>query len=219
MESLSDLIFGLALSIGALTLIGTAPANFQSLLLSIVYFAFSFLILISVWRIYSSTMSDMHIETRRDVNLNIVLLFLVSIEPFLFNEMFSPSIPTQNVSILYALDIGGLFTIQAFLASSILTEKNRPGELLLHYRRVRNWHIIAALCFFISALPVFWTSIPIGSEVNIHIRYLLWIAFLFLSLISRLFEKKDFNLSGGSIPSRSPSATPRSEACGFHRPA
>ena len=33
-ESLSDLIFGLALSIGALTLIGQQPSGFQPLVLS-----------------------------------------------------------------------------------------------------------------------------------------------------------------------------------------
>jgi uncharacterized membrane protein len=48
-ESLSDLIFGLALSIGALTLIGQSMTDFQQVFLSIAFYAFSFLILVSVW--------------------------------------------------------------------------------------------------------------------------------------------------------------------------
>ena len=55
-QSLSDLIFGLALSIGALTLIGQQSADFQHLLISLFYYGFSFLILINVWRIYTNTM-------------------------------------------------------------------------------------------------------------------------------------------------------------------
>ncbi|MGD0644409.1 MAG: TMEM175 family protein [Candidatus Bathyarchaeia archaeon] len=84
-ESLSDLIFGLALSIGALTLIGQPPSDFTALTFAIAYYGFSFLILISVWYSYTRAMSQLHFETTRTVLLNIALLFLVSIEPFLFN--------------------------------------------------------------------------------------------------------------------------------------
>ena len=83
MESLSDLIFGLALSIGALTLIGQSLSSFSQLIQSLLFYAFSFLILISVWYGYTRTMSLLHVETSRLVGLNILLLFLVSIEPFL----------------------------------------------------------------------------------------------------------------------------------------
>ena len=118
-ESLSDLIFGLALSIGALILIGQSPSDFGQLIQSILFYAFSFLILISVWYGYTRTMSVLRIETASLVKLNILLLFLVSIEPFLFNQLINPnSSLAENVSILYALDLGGLFVIQAILANS-----------------------------------------------------------------------------------------------------
>ena len=70
-ETFSDLIFGLALSIGALTLIGTVPSDFQDLLISIAYYAFSFLILISVWYSYTRIMTHVRIETQREIELNI----------------------------------------------------------------------------------------------------------------------------------------------------
>jgi hypothetical protein len=41
-ESLSDLIFGLALSIGALTLIGQPPSTFEAILTALGLYAFSF---------------------------------------------------------------------------------------------------------------------------------------------------------------------------------
>lgn len=62
-QTLSDLIFGLALSISALTLIGRQPATTQQLLTSLGLYGFSFLILISVWRLYSSITSILPLET------------------------------------------------------------------------------------------------------------------------------------------------------------
>jgi uncharacterized membrane protein len=193
-ETLSDLIFGLALSIGALTLIGQAPSSFQNLVESIVYYAFSFLILISVWYGYTRIMSNVRIETRREVELNILLLFLVSIEPFLFNELNSSTLPIQYVSILYALDLGGLFAIQALLANSILADKKRPEELLRRYAAMRNAQIVGAAIFFISVLPFFWSlAIPITSKSSIPLRFILWIAPLFMRFIRRIWERQSDN--------------------------
>ena len=190
-ETLSDLIFGLALSIGALTLIGNAPKTFQDLVVSIAYYAFSFLILISVWYGYTRIMSNVRIETRREVELNILLLFLVSIEPFLFNELNSANLPTQYVSILYALDLGGLFAIQALLANSILADKKMSEQVLRHYSAVRNGQIVGAAIFFISVLPFFWTlTIPITGKTSIPLRFIIWIAPLFLRFIRRIWERK-----------------------------
>ena len=197
-ESLSDLIFGLALSIGALTLIGQPPTDFGQLLLAILYYAFSFFILIRVWYTYTKTMADLRLETSRSLNLNIALLFLVSIEPFLFNQLLHSSLSlTQNVSIVYALDLGGLFGIQAFLADSILKEKNRPENVLQHYRLLRNAEIVSVAIFLASALPVFWTwAIRINSETVIPLRFLLWIVPLTLSFFRRLWERKNKNSRG-----------------------
>ena len=188
-ETLSDLIFGLALSIGALALIGSAPSSFYNLLKSIGYFAFSFLILISVWYAYTRAMSNVRIETRSDVELNVLLLFLVSIEPFLFNELVVSSLPAEYVSIIYALDLGGLFAIQAVLANSILADKSRPEKLLREYVGRRNAAITAAVILFISTLPFFWSwSIPVNSQTHIPLRFVLWIAPLLVHNIRRIWK-------------------------------
>ena len=188
-ETLSDLVFGLALSIGALTLIGSAPGSFNALIKAIGYFAFSFLILITVWYAYTRTMSHVRIETRNDVVLNVLLLFLVSLEPFLFNELILSKLSPQYVSILYAFDLGGLFAIQAFLANSILADKNRPEKLLREYEARRNVAITNTIFFLISTLPFFWSwSITINSQIVIPLRFILWIVPLFLHNIRRLWE-------------------------------
>lgn len=191
-ESLSDLIFGLALSIGAITLIGQPPSDLQELLLSIVYYAFSFMILISVWYSYTRTMSELHIETSSLVNLNILLLFLVSIEPFLFDQLMHSNAPlVEYISMVYALDLGGLFVIQALLANSILTDKNKPEQILQSYKLRRNTLLISAALFFISALPFFWSwSIPIISDAGITLGSILWLIPLTMPIIRRLWERK-----------------------------
>jgi uncharacterized membrane protein len=191
MESLSDLIFGLALSIGALTLIGQPPSDFGHLVQSLFFYAFSFLILISVWYGYTRTMSLLHVETYRLVDLNILLLFLVSIEPFLFNQLISPiSSLAQNVSILYAFDLGGLFVIQTILANSILRDKTRVEPMLQRYKIRRNTLAISATIFFVSALPFFWSWIIQINGVHIPVRIILWLIPMFLPGIRRFWERK-----------------------------
>ncbi len=189
-ETLSDLIFGLALSIGALTLIGQQPRDFGQLVQSIFFYAFSFLILISVWYTYTRTMAELRIETSRLVELNILLLFLVSIEPFLFNQLNYSSPLVENVSILYAFDLGGLFVIQAFLANHILSDKTKLESVLQTYKLRRNTMIMSAAIFFISTLPFFWSlSIPVDGA-SLPLRIIFWLIPMFLPAIVRLWERK-----------------------------
>jgi uncharacterized membrane protein len=186
-QSLSDLIFGLALSIGALTLIGQKPSDFQGLVLSILYYGFSFLILINIWRSYTHTMSLLPVETAKLINLNILLLFLVSIEPYLFNQLLASSlVMAQNVSILYAFDLGGLVTIQTFFTNSLISEKKKsiPEQLLREYKLRRNLQLIIAVIFFASAIPVFWTwRIELSNIANTPLRLIFWFIALFLSVL------------------------------------
>ena len=88
-QGLSDLIFGLALSIGALQFVGNIPSKPEDLTADLLYFGFSFLILINIWNRYTATTSVMPVETPGMVRLNMLLLFLVAIEPFLFDVMFA----------------------------------------------------------------------------------------------------------------------------------
>jgi uncharacterized membrane protein len=192
-ESISDLIFGLALSIGALTLIGQPPSDFQALLLAIVFYAFSFLILISVWYSYTRTMAFLRVETDRLISLNILLLFLVSIEPYLFNQLIHSSMPlVENISIVYAFDLGGLFAIQAFLSNSIIADKTKSEQVLRTFKLRRNTLLIGMAMFFISALPIFWSwTIQISSNFGIPLRFILWFITLFMPTVRRFWEHRE----------------------------
>jgi uncharacterized membrane protein len=191
-ETLSDLIFGLALSIGALTLIGQPATNFLQLLQFLLFYAFSFIILISVWYSYTRNMALLKIEHSKLLTLNILLLFLVSIEPFLFNQLFQADAALiENVSILYALDLGGLFLIQAFFIHAIVSEKQYSADFLRGYRLRRNTILLSSAFFFVSILPFFWTwNLTISSGIGVPFRVIMWLIPLALPSIRRWWEKR-----------------------------
>ena len=128
-------------------------------------------------------MSLLTVETVWLIDVNVFLLFLVSIEPFLFNQMIHSSLSlVQNISAIYALDLGGLFMIQGFFANSVLTDNSRPEKVLRSYKFRRNLQLVNAGLFIISAVPIFWSlSFPIGGDRFIPLRFLFWIATIFVA--------------------------------------
>jgi uncharacterized membrane protein len=206
-QSLSDLIFGLALSIGALILIGSRPSNAQELLGNIATFGFSFLILIFVWFRYTEIMSVLPVETTGTRALNSLMLFLVAIEPYLFNQLnfgftlvpVAFSTLSQDVaSATYALDLGAIWAIlAAFTHVLTVEEKNLvAGDLLMKYRRLRSLELVVAAIFFISALPPFWTA---GGGTSL--RYVLWAATFFVRRTGNLYSRLEQKRSRGKLKS------------------
>jgi len=203
---LSDLIFGLALSIGALTLVGQQPSTTQQLGLALVLYGFSFLILIRVWQLYSSVTSVLQAETSLLVNLNIILLFFVSIEPYLFNELFALGGTLYgSVSAIYAADLAAMFFILAFFTHSLVDEEKKliPRTLLHKYRVSRNLTLVVALMFFVTLAPFMGDTTLLayqfaGISYFITLRSAVWIAALFMGLVGRV-------LGGTKSPSIIPS--------------
>jgi len=180
-SSLSDLVFGLALTIGAMTLIGQQATDIYQLLTFILLYGFSFIILIGVWRIYSQLMSVVTVETSGLFNANVFLLFLVTVEPFLYNTLFMNNISgmTEGISVLYALDLAGMFLVLAFFAQQILhTNAAAEENDSLRFRLRRDIYLVVAVVFLISCLPLFWSLayIPVLG-LSIRYRFILWILF------------------------------------------
>ena len=178
-QSLSDLIFGLALSIGALTLISQKPTNLSEIALSLLYFGFAFYVLSSVWARYSRIMSVLPVETGPVIAINIVLLFLVSVEPYLYNLMIGSSnappagqLYLGTTTSLFAVDMGLMMLILAYLSSQLAVEEKKlvPKELFRTYRLQAYASVITAALFFVSIFPIFWSFTVFG----IQTRFLLW---------------------------------------------
>jgi uncharacterized membrane protein len=177
-EGLSDIVFGLALSIGSLVLIGNLPQSPGELGADILLFIFSFILVVTSWFLYSRIMSVLAVEVRGALILNLVLLLCVALEPYtLFVLVTSQSILLLPwSSFAYAVDVALIYLVLAGLAHVFLTEAKRPGsELRIHpeiingFRGTMRVELFLGGVFAVSALPFFWVLTPIG-----YLRFDIW---------------------------------------------
>jgi hypothetical protein len=141
---------------------------------NILQFLFVFLILITSWIIYTSDMSVLPMETRLVTLLNVALLMLVAIFPYLFDQAVSAlnSSSVQNyASILFTGDYTGTLVIMAVFAHIIAQEEEHlvDGEVMIRFRRARNRLGVLAVVLLVS-LAVPWDWLFLG----IQIRLLIW---------------------------------------------
>jgi uncharacterized membrane protein len=184
-ESLSDLVFGLALSIGALALVSNPPVTDRGFYTDIATFGFNFIVLISIWLRYTRIMSALPLETRRTLLLNSVLLFTVALEPFIFNVLHScntvnsPSPPLcEASSSTFGLDLGAMMLIMAVFTLALADEDNQfvPRSMVRQFREEAVTWAVSSGLFLISALPVFG-RIDVGGVLasGLTLRIVLWL--------------------------------------------
>lgn len=199
-EQLSDLVFGLALSIGSLELLSKTPQSPGELGVSVALFAFSFFIVISTWIGYTRIMTIVSQETGAVVALNLLLLFSVVLEPYLFfivqaSSSVSSDLLLNWASFAYALDVGSMFAILGGLIRVALVMK-KPSKEGAELHPLLRQRFQAAMLFYAfiggvyiaSALPSFWVHVA-GS----YLRFYLWYAsfgFIFLGIVNRMRERR-----------------------------
>src|SRR5437773_9528541 len=185
-ESLTDLVFGLALSIGAIVPLSKQPTDPRELYRAIAGFGFSFLILIQIWFRFTEVMSVLPVQTAWTRVLNTILLFLVALEPYLFNILPFFLSPPQTFSELYdvassiyALDIGAIYGILALFTRILASEERKlvAPDLLRNYKLSRNLEIVVAIIFLISAIPQVWV---------LNVRYTIWPSTFFVYRVGSL---------------------------------
>ncbi|HUH82616.1 MAG TPA: TMEM175 family protein [Nitrososphaerales archaeon] len=192
-ETLSDLVFGLALSIGAFALVSSPPVDARGFYSDIVTFGFNFVVLISMWIRYTRIMSALPIETRRTMFLNTLLLFTVSLEPFVFNILRSGNSATQPAPSLYeaassffGVDVGAMMLIMGVFTLALADEEKRlvPREMIRHLRSEAGIWFTSSAIFLVSALP-FFGKIMLGpaSVSGLSVRQYLWTAALIISWV------------------------------------
>jgi uncharacterized membrane protein len=207
-EALSDLVFGLALSIGAIVLVTqTAPTSSRDVISSLIEFGFSFVVLISVWVRYTKIMGDLPFDTSYTRNLNLLLLFLVSIEPYLFFLLFGslgrhPTIilSADFTTAIYALDLAGLFAVLGIMTYLLAQEEKTQHvpELVRNFRFSANAQVLAAFLFLISTDGYLWKIAPDG----LPLRYWLWAVALVIASVERVYLRRH------PVPPVSDPATP-----------
>jgi uncharacterized membrane protein len=195
-EALSDLVFGLALSIGAIVLVTqTAPKTSADVISSLIEFGFSFVVLLRVWTRYTKIMGELPFDTAWTRDLNLFLLFLVSIEPYLFYLLYGslgkhPTIALSPdfTTAIYALDLAGLFLVLGFMTYLLAQEERTQHvpELVRNFQFSANAQVIAALLFLVSSDGLFWRLAPAG----IPLRFWLWVLALVIGSVERAFVRR-----------------------------
>jgi len=183
-DSFSDIIFGLALSIGSLILIESRVQVWQSFIWNVLLFGFSFGAIALVWLSFSATMRYLSTEVPLVIFLNLVLFFCVILEPYLFYMLMNSSGQLSTVvSQVFALDIGFMFFVLGIMAEIVVKEArlNHPSyhsdDLATLQHMIYPRYILGAL-FLISVIPFFWVSTPLG-----HLRPIIWASSMAVFLV------------------------------------
>lgn len=189
-ESLSDMVFGLALSIGSVFLLGKQPQGGQDILNSVLLFGFGFLIIVMTWVGYSRTMAVLPVEAPLALYTNLALLFVVAIEPYLFYVLQSVGSLglVDAASVAYSLDVGAMFLLQGGLASLVVQEAKSGlhGQRPLHpitlrrFKSAVRYEATIGGIFVASALPIFWVATPFG-----YLRFYLWFSSFAIFMVGR----------------------------------
>ena len=181
-ETLSDLVFGLSLSIGSIALIANPPKSVDEITTHILAFAYTFFVLITAWMIYTTYMSVLPTETRAVTFLNVGLLLLVAIVPYLLTgvEVANPTLTPQAVSAiqdysstLFALDLGGILIILATFAHVISLEERGlvPPDIVQLFKNGRNRMALLAVLTLASVAPQFWQWTLLGIPLRLYLWY------------------------------------------------
>jgi len=177
-ETLADLIFGLSLSIGSLALLVSPPVSEDELNRHIAAFGFTFLILITAWLIYTTYMSVLPIDTKSVTLLNVVLLLLVAVIPYLLNtvEVVNPTLTPEEAarvsdysSTLFTLNLSGIMLILGAFAHVLSIEEKVlvAPEIVRLFRNGRNRLVILAALNTIAIAPQFWEVTIAGIQARI----------------------------------------------------
>lgn len=152
-EALSNMVFGLALSIGTLALISSASASPDQIISGIEGFAFSFLLIIYAWFRYTSIFEITRIEDSKMIDLNLLLLFFIVVEPYLFSLLNGSGQAMLGFTTeLFAIDMAAiLLTLWAIYSITIAKSAKNKNDLA-SYRHVRDGLFVAGIIFALSLL-------------------------------------------------------------------
>ena len=163
-KSITTEIFALTLGLGAFSLSIIPRNNIMEVAQAVGVFAIAFFYIAVIWIINFRFFENYPLYDNTFLALNFVILFLVAISPFLMQGFSMAPDFSDQLSILYALDIMAIFTIlgvlhqRYFLQNKELLKENETREVKID----RNMQFIISVWFLIS------TIIPF------HYRFIFW---------------------------------------------
>jgi uncharacterized membrane protein len=181
-EDLSNLVFGLALTIGAINLVKPDQDSILSLATVLIQFGLSFAIILWIWRVYNALVPEQDMQKRGRLALNVILLFLVVIEPFLL----SVSLSYSSGRSAYAVDLGIILVVLALFAQFAI-EGNDLAPTETTKRRLqsnRNLSLFCAALFFLSLVPQLLLD-----KSGADIQSIMWLSALLIGVAGRSLRR------------------------------
>jgi len=163
-KSITTEVFALTLGLGAFSLSIIPRTSMVEVAQAVGAFAVAFFYIALIWIIHSRFFENYPLYDDAFLALNFVILFLVAISPFLMQGFSMSSDFADPMSILYALDIMGIYAILGVLHQRYIRQ-NKDGLEEKEAREVkmdRNMQFIISAWFLMSALIpiqyrfVFW---------------------------------------------------------------
>ena len=147
-------VFALTLGLGAFSLSTIPRENLLDVLSAVATFAMSFFYIVIIWLVHSRFFDEYPLNDEVFLGLNFVILFLVVISPFLSQSIFYSPILREEMSLLLAVDMMGIYIILGILHQRYLGQ-NRDTINVTQIREVkieRNIQYLIAIWFLISIL-------------------------------------------------------------------
>ena len=156
-KSITTEIFALTLGLGAFSLSIIPRNNIMEVAQAVGVFAIAFFYIAAIWIINFRFFENYPLYDNTFLALNFVILFLVAISPFLMQGFSMAPDFSDQMSILFAVDIMTIFTILGVLHERyILQNKDHLGEKETREVKMdRNMQFIITLWFLISVLLPF----------------------------------------------------------------
>ena len=153
-KTITTEVFALTLGLGAFSLSMIPRDNLLDVVWAIGAFAMSFFYIVIIWMVHSRFFDDYPLHDEMFLGLNFVILFLVVISPFLSQSIFFAPTLRDEMSMLLAVDMMGIYLILGILHQRYLWQ-NKENLEETQTREVtidRNIQYLIAIWFLISIL-------------------------------------------------------------------
>ena len=163
-KSITTEVFALTLGLGAFSLVIVPKTSILEVAQAVGIFAIAFFYIVAIWIINSRFFENYRLYDNIFLALNFLILFLVAISPFLMQAFSMSSDFADPMSILYALDITGIFALLGVLHQRYIQQNRNQlkKEETQEVKMDRNMQFIISAWFLLSVLMpmqyrfVFW---------------------------------------------------------------
>lgn len=153
-KTITTEVFALTLGLGAFSLSMIPRDNLLDVIWAVATFAMSFFYIVIIWLIHSRFFDEYPLRDNVFLGLNFVILFLVVISPFLSQSIFFAPTLREEMSLLLAVDMMGIYLILGILHQRYIWQ-NMDTLNVTQIQEVkidRNIQYLIAFWFLISIL-------------------------------------------------------------------